>query len=72
VRIYYLGFRTTAWGLNVDQKMVRQISMCVFVCVCVNLSEMQNYARKQVCSQSSEKNEDGGTFCNTMVTCHET
>lgn len=37
-----------------------------------NLSEVQNYERKQVCSQSSEKNEDGETFCNTMVTCHKT
>lgn len=37
-----------------------------------NMSEVQNYARKQVCSQHSEKNEDGETFCNTMLTCHET
>lgn len=45
--------------------------MCVKA-VQKNLSEVQNYARKQVCSQSSEKNEDGETFCNTKVICHET
>jgi hypothetical protein len=25
LRIYHLGFRTTAWDLNMNQKMVRQI-----------------------------------------------